>query len=105
MLENSDRLYNLLPVYIRQRDVIAGQPLRALLQVVSEQVNQLESDVQQLYENWFIETCEDWVVPYIGELVGYQLPPQAALTGAATDGPGQRRRVLSPRRDVANVIS
>jgi hypothetical protein len=99
MPETSDRLYNLLPVYIRQRDVLAGQPLRALLQVISEQVTQMESDIGNLYANWFIETCQDWAVPYIGDLVGYQLPPQAT-----SGGEQQGNRILVPRRDVANLI-
>src|SRR5205807_1669350 len=27
-------------------------------------------DIEGLYENWFIETCQEWVVPYIGDLLG-----------------------------------
>ena len=54
-----DYLYELLPVVHRARDVERGYPLRALLRVVNEQVNVLEDDISQLYENWFIETCED----------------------------------------------
>ena len=67
-----DRLYELLPAVYRMQDAEQGEPLRALLQVISEQVNLREDDMQQLYENWFIETCEDWVVPYLGDLIGYE---------------------------------
>src|SRR5260370_34756382 len=67
----ADRLYDLLPVVHRMRDADLGYPLRGLLQVISEQVNVVDSDIAQLYENWFIETCQDWVVPYIRDLVGY----------------------------------
>jgi hypothetical protein len=70
MAQDIDRLYKLLPAIYRQRDVEQGMPLRALLQVIAEQVNLVEADIAQLYENWFIETCQDWVVPYIGDLVG-----------------------------------
>jgi hypothetical protein len=66
--QSKDRLYNLLPGVHRMRDADQGSPLRALLQVISEQVNLVEADIDQLYENWFIETCQDWVVPYIGDL-------------------------------------
>ena len=62
-MKNPDRLYELLPVVYRQRDAGQGYPLRALLQVISEQVEIVEGNIDQLYENWFIETCEDWVVP------------------------------------------
>ncbi len=71
MNKNPDRLYQLLPTIYRQRDAEQGWPLQALLRVITEQVNVVEDDIAQLYENWFIETCQDWVVPYIGDLIGY----------------------------------
>ncbi len=30
----------------------------------------MEDDISGLYDNWFIETCQDWVIPYIGDLLG-----------------------------------
>jgi hypothetical protein len=89
----NDRLYGLLPAYIRQADdALLGKPLHALLAVVEEQVDLVHADIAQLYDNWFIETCADWVVPYIGDLVGYE-PPIAADLEAPI-----------PRSDVADVI-
>ncbi|RFM26944.1 hypothetical protein [Deminuibacter soli] len=45
-------------------------PLKALLAIVAEQVAVLEENLAQLYDDQFIETCAEWVVPYIGDLVG-----------------------------------
>jgi hypothetical protein len=104
MTPSSDRLYDLLPVIYRIRDAQKGEPLRALLRVIGEQVDVVEEDIRQLYENWFIETCQDWVVPYIGDLIGYE---QVGVSGnLAVDTPeGQERmRVLIPRREVANTV-
>ena len=56
-----DRLYDLLPAIYRIRDAEQGEPLKALLRIIAEQVNLVEDDILKLYENWFIETCEDWV--------------------------------------------
>ena len=95
--KSPDALYDLLPAVHRSRDATEGYPLRALLRVIGEQVDVVENDIAQLYENWFIETCEDWVVPYIGALVGYQ-PADAGPRNASSD------RLLDPRRDVANAI-
>jgi hypothetical protein len=96
-----DRLYNLLPAVYRLRDVEEGWPLKAFLRVISEQVNALEDDILQLYDNWFIETAQDWVVPYIGDLIGYR----PAHTGSEADGGGAAAsRILVPRREVANTI-
>ena len=104
-MKNPDRLYDLLPAVYRQRDADQGYPLQALLRVVAEQVNVVEDDITQLYENWFIETCEEWAVPYIGDLIGYQLLNDAGEP-ADVDSPRarQREQILIPRRDVANTI-
>ncbi|MFY9553186.1 MAG: hypothetical protein WAV20_05705 [Blastocatellia bacterium] len=100
-----DRLYSLLPVVHRLRDHDVGEPLRALLQIIAEQVNLVEADIDQLYENWFVETCQDWVVPYIGELIGYRIVHEAGEPGEATTTQGQlHNRILIPRREVAKTI-
>ncbi len=102
---NKDRLYELLPYIYRKRDYEQGEPLRALLQVIAEQVEVIEQDIQQLYENWFIETCEDWVVPYIGDLIGYQPVHNAGEPGEILTPEGRlRNRILVPRREVANTL-
>ncbi|HJV62402.1 MAG TPA: hypothetical protein VJ743_15750 [Albitalea sp.] len=99
----NQRLYELLPAIHRMRDAERGYPLKALLQVISEQVNLVEDDIAQLYENEFIETAADWVVPYIGELVGYVPVAEAGLP-ADTARCGEAPRVLVPRREIANLI-
>jgi hypothetical protein len=105
MNTTADRLYELLPSIYRVRDAGRGYPLRALLGVITEQVNFVEEDILQLYENWFIETCQDWVVPYIGDLIGYQLVHEAGEPGEVTTPQGlARNKILIPRRDVADAI-
>ena len=100
--ERDDRLYRLLPAIHRTRDAERGYPLKALLRVIAEQVNVVEDDIAQLYENEFIETADDWVVPYLGDLVGYR---PVADAGLPADGPGcEEARALVPRREVAHLI-
>lgn len=65
-----ERLYQLLPAIYRLRDADQGEPLRALLAVIESEFERVESDIARLYDNWFIETCDEWVVPYIGDLLG-----------------------------------
>ncbi len=105
MSQNIDRLYELLPVIHRLRDAEQGEPLKQLLQVITEQVDVVEADISQLYENWFIETCQDWVVPYLGDLVGYRPVHEAGEPGDVQTAQGQQRnKILIPRREVANTI-
>jgi hypothetical protein len=101
----TDRLYNLLPSIYRQRDAELSYPLKALLSVINEQVDIVENDIRELYENWFIETAQDWVVPYIAELIGYQPVHAAGEPGDVDNNEGQaHNKILIPRREVANTI-
>jgi len=89
---SADRLYALLPAVYRLRDEQQGQPLRALIGLIAQEFEALEENVEQLYDDQFIETCEDWVAPYIGDLIGYR-----PLHGVAA-------AISSPRAEVANTI-
>src|SRR5215470_387447 len=68
-------------------------PLHSLLMVVQEQLAVLAEDLDQLYDDQFIETCAQWVIPYIGDLIGYR-----AVKGIAPS-------IDNPRSEVADTIS
>ena len=70
MIHSEEELYNLLPAIYRIRDEKGTGALRALVSVLAKQAQIVESDIARLHENWFIETCEEWVVPYLGDLLG-----------------------------------
>lgn len=84
----SERLYNLLPAIYRLRDQRQGQPLRALLAGLEQEFRLIEADIDGLYDNWFIETCEEWVIPDIADLLGV-----SQVNTGGTIFSGQRRRV------------
>ncbi|HEY3628994.1 MAG TPA: hypothetical protein VGL00_22085 [Terracidiphilus sp.] len=44
-------------------------PLKALISIIAEQVEVLEESLWQGYDDQFIETCQEWAVPYIADLV------------------------------------
>lgn len=98
----AERLYQLLPAIYRIRDgEEGGDALRALLAVLEEERSFLEDDIDRLYDNWFIETCDPWVVSYIGDLLGVrELYPERAA-GAAQRTYGQLQR----RAYVANILA
>lgn len=105
------RLYELLPVLYRIRDAEIGLnilqeesgsaappyseeifgPLKALLSVIANEAEALEENIDQLYDDLFIETCAEWTVDYIGQLIGYRSLKQI---------PGY----ISQRSEVANTI-
>jgi hypothetical protein len=88
----AQRLYALLPQVYRLRDAETDGALRELVEVIAEQVAVLQESLDQSYDDLFIETCADWVAPYLGDLIGYQ-----PLHGVVP-------RVASPRAEVANTI-
>jgi hypothetical protein len=65
----ADEMYALLPAVHRVRDAELGSPLKAFVGVLAQQSEAMAFDIDGLYANWFIETCQDWVVPYIGDLL------------------------------------
>jgi len=106
VIRSTDRLYALVPEIHRYRDAQRGYPLRALMRVLNEQANVVEDDIERLYRNWFIETCDDWVVPYIGALIGYTPTAEAGRAGDPRDGAGNgRNAAITPRREVANTLA
>lgn len=76
-------------------------PLRELLEVLGEQLGAVEESLDQLYDDQFVETAADWVVPYIGDLIGWR-----GLHAVAYDaGRGSTPAAGSPRAEVAHTIA
>lgn len=65
----ASRLYSLLPELYRWRDEQQGKPLQALLTILERELHTLEADSEAMYDNWFIQTCDNWVVPYLADLL------------------------------------
>ena len=65
-------LFDRLPEIYRVRDAEQSPPdqLRAYLGAVEEAFGALHDNIAQLYDDLFIDTCADWVVPYIADLLG-----------------------------------
>src|SRR5438094_9433273 len=100
-----ERLYKLLPAVYRMRDADQKYPLQALLRVIAEHVNVVEDDVRQLYEDWFIETAEDWAVPYIADLIGYRPVADAGSPSDGTTAEGRAlNRMVIPQRALADRL-
>lgn len=68
--QDPDRLYDLLPALYRIADEEHGRQLHALLALINRQADDVRADILQLWDNYFIETCQRWVIPYLGDLVG-----------------------------------
>lgn len=97
---DAQSLFELLPAVHRVRDAELARslglergPLEELIGVLAEQIQVAGEGLEQAYDDLFIETCADWVVPYIGDLIGYR-----ALHGDVPE-------IASPRAEVAHTIA
>ncbi|GGW64571.1 hypothetical protein [Streptomyces caelestis] len=103
-----DGLAELLPRWHLLRDAEEGEPLRALLAVIAEQLDRVRDGVQQGYEDLFVETAAPWVLPYLGDLVGYRTLPgyeRVLTTGLHDGGRAALAEAVAPRRDVAATVA
>jgi hypothetical protein len=82
----SDKLWNLLPAVYRTEDSTilgANGPLRELVNRIGSQAAVLRRSIDRLWEDQSIETCDDWVITYIADLLATNLV-------ASQDARGQR---------------
>jgi hypothetical protein len=88
----AEKLWELIPPIYRHEDGIAARPgaLRALVEVLADQAAILRRSSDRLWEDQLIDFCDDWAVPYLGDLVGTRMV-------SALDKRGRRA-------DVANTI-
>ena len=75
------------------QDKASRGPLESLISIFAEQIGVADENLDQLFDDLFIETCADWVVPYIGDLIGYR-----SLHSVSA-------RIASPRAEVAHTIA
>ena len=65
-------LYDRLPEIYRIKDE-AGLPpgqLRAFLGAMETAFSAVHENIEALYDDLFIDTCDEWVIPYLADLVG-----------------------------------
>lgn len=89
----ADKLWNLIPAIYRSLDSDTfGQngPLREMVNRIGAQAAVVRRSIDRLWQDQSIETCDDWVIPYIADLLATNLI-------ASLDARGQRL-------DVANTI-
>lgn len=65
-------LYDRLPEIYRIRDAEQIPPgmFAAYLRAAEGVLGAVHENIEALYDDLFIETCDDWVVPYIADLLG-----------------------------------
>src|SRR6516225_6590281 len=100
---DAESLYALLPTVYRTRDDASGGQLKALVAVMAAQLGIVEDNINQLYDDQFIETCAPWAIPYIAELIGYNSIYEIAA--AATDRRAEVANTVGYRRRKGTLLA
>ena len=98
----AQQFYALLPAVYRTKDAPTGQ-LEALFDVLAAQSAIVEDNIEQLYADEFIETCAPWVIPYIGDLIGYNSIYEIAA--ASADSRAEVANTIGYRRRKGTLIA
>ena len=61
-------IYQLLPQLYRSRD--SRGELQKFVEMFGHELARLRANIDQLQQDFFIDSCQEWVIPYIGDLVG-----------------------------------
>jgi hypothetical protein len=71
----AEKLWETIPAIYRHEDGLAEEPgvLRALVQVLAKQAAIVRRSQDHLWDDQFIDLCNEWAVPYIGDLVATRL--------------------------------
>lgn len=84
----ADKLWNLLPAVYRAQDTdqfAAAGPLRELVDRIGAQAAVVRRSLDRLWEDQSIETCDDWVIPYLGDLLATNLVTHLDARGRRLD--------------------
>src|SRR6266536_1091348 len=98
----AENLWNLLPGAYRaadSEDFDRNGPLRELVNRIGAQTAVLRRSIDRLWEDQSIETADDWIIPYVGDLLATNLvsgmqPRQQRLDVANTIDYRQRKGTL-----------
>ncbi len=85
----ADKLWNMLPAIYRTLDTDlydSNGPLREMVNRIGKQAAIVRRSTDRLWEDQSIETCDDWVISYIADLLATNLV-------ASLDARGQRQDV------------
>ena len=97
-MTQEEKLYQLLPSWHRKLDAEKSEVLRGLMGILDEVRQTLHNDIGNLHDNWFIETCDEWVVPYIADLLGVKINHSISSAGVFSQRPFVGRTIHYRRR-------
>lgn len=85
----AEKLWEWIPPIYRHEDGLEGNPnphvLRAIVELLAAQAATARRSIDRLWEDQFIDLCDDWAVPYLADLVGTRLLNNLNRSGRRVD--------------------
>ena len=79
----AEKIWRMIPGIYRAED--AEGALRGLVEVLAEAAADQRRSVDRLWADASIVDCDDWVIPYIAEMLGTRLISAQNVAGRRTD--------------------
>ena len=83
----AEKLWEWIPSVYRHEDGLANPPhvLRGLVELLARQAAIARRGSDRLWEDQYIQTCDDWAIPYLGKLLGTRLVGSLNRRGRRAD--------------------
>jgi hypothetical protein len=71
----TEKTWNLIPAFYRDDDGLADWPnvLRSMVEILAGPAAALKRSNDRLWDDAFIDLCDDWAIPYLADLLGTRL--------------------------------
>jgi hypothetical protein len=83
----SEKLWEMIPAVYRGEDGLADRPgqLRAFVEILAEQAALLRMSQDRLWDDQYVESADDWAIPYIGDLLATRMISERNKRGRRID--------------------
>jgi hypothetical protein len=83
----TEKIWDWIPAIYKDEDGLAARPdvLRSIVQILARQSAIARRSIDRLWDDQFIEVCDDWAIAYIGDLVGTRLVHELNRRGRRVD--------------------
>src|SRR5262249_44408876 len=83
----AEKISEWIPAIYKDEDGLGANPggLRGIVEILARQAATARRSIDRLWEDQFIELCDDWAIPYIGDLVGTRLVHEVNRRGRRVD--------------------
>ncbi|MBD3276536.1 MAG: hypothetical protein GF372_14570, partial [Candidatus Marinimicrobia bacterium] len=83
----TEKFWERIPAIYKHEDGLGENPgvLRGLVEIIGQQAAVLRRSQDRLWEDQFIELCDEWAIPYLADLVGTRLIDSMDARGKRVD--------------------